>query len=91
MLNLQVLEDIERASSLLRLVRSSESRSRRSAYPVDEANGPISMQPQHVCHDTLPWLISVSLRRYSHVHIDTKNTKYLWVDFVVHRWRDAVY
>ena len=23
--------------------------------------------------------------------IFTKNTKYLWVDFVVHRWRDAVY
>ena len=37
------------------------------------------------------WLISFSLRRCSNVHIDTKNTKYLWVDFVVHRWRDAVY
>ena len=29
--------------------------------------------------------------RRSNVHIDTKNTKYLWVDFVVHRCRDAVY
>src|SRR5205814_9236947 len=29
--------------------------------PIDEANGPIAMQLQCVCHDTLPWLISVSL------------------------------
>jgi len=28
---------------------------------IDEANGPIAMRPQRVCHDTLPWLISVSL------------------------------
>jgi hypothetical protein len=28
---------------------------------VDEANGPISMQLQGDCHDTLPWLISFSL------------------------------
>jgi hypothetical protein len=27
----------------------------------------------------------------SNVHIDTNNTKYLWVDFVVHRCRDADY
>jgi transaldolase len=33
----------------------------------------------------------IMVRRCSNVHIDTKNTKYLWVDFVVHRWRDAVY
>jgi hypothetical protein len=28
---------------------------------VDEANGPISLQLQRVCHGTLPWLISFSL------------------------------
>ena len=33
----------------------------------------------------------IMVRRCSNVHIDTKNTKYLWVDFVVHRCRDAVY
>jgi hypothetical protein len=27
----------------------------------DEANGPISLQLQRICHDTLPWLISFSL------------------------------
>ena len=32
-----------------------------AAYPIDEANGPIAIQPQRVCHDTLPWLISISL------------------------------
>ena len=26
-----------------------------------EANGPIAMRVQCVCHDTLPWLISFSL------------------------------
>ena len=31
------------------------------AIAVDEANGPIAMQVQRDCHDTLPWLISVSL------------------------------
>ena len=31
------------------------------AQPIDEANSPIAMQLQYVCHDTLPWLISVSL------------------------------
>ena len=24
-------------------------------------NGPIAIQPRRVCHDTLPWLISISL------------------------------
>jgi transaldolase len=33
----------------------------------------------------------IMVRRCSNVHIDTKNIKYLWVDFVVHRWRDAIY
>jgi transaldolase len=33
----------------------------------------------------------IMVRRCSNVHIDTKNTKYLWVDFVVDRCRDAVY
>jgi len=33
----------------------------------------------------------ITVRRCFNVHIDTKNTKYLWVDFVVHRCRDAVY
>ena len=33
----------------------------------------------------------IMVRCCSNVHIDTKNTKYLWVDFVVHRCRDAVY
>jgi hypothetical protein len=28
---------------------------------VDEANGPIAKHNQHVCHDTLPWLMSFSL------------------------------
>jgi hypothetical protein len=28
---------------------------------VHEANGPIALQVQRVCNDTLPWLISVSL------------------------------
>src|SRR6266566_2632971 len=32
-----------------------------SDLPIDEANGPIAKQLQCVCHDTLPWLISVSL------------------------------
>jgi hypothetical protein len=27
----------------------------------DEANGPLAVQLQSVCHDTLPWLISFSL------------------------------
>jgi len=37
------------------------SAERISAKPFDEANGPISKCVQCVCHDTLPWLISVSL------------------------------
>src|SRR4029077_2841649 len=28
---------------------------------IDEANGPIGVQLQRACHDTLPWLISFSL------------------------------
>ena len=39
--------------------------------PIDEANGPVAKQLQCVCHDTLLWLISVSLdanaRRCRHV------------------------
>jgi hypothetical protein len=30
---------------------------------IDEANGPITLQVKFDCHDTLPWLISVSFRR----------------------------
>jgi hypothetical protein len=30
----------------------------------DEANGPIAKCVQRVCHDTLPWLISVSLAKF---------------------------
>ena len=37
----------------------------------NEVNGPIAIQLLRVCHDTLPWLISVSLdanaRRCRHV------------------------
>src|SRR5439155_803022 len=32
-----------------------------TCHLIDEANGPIAMQLQRVCHDTLPWLISFSL------------------------------
>jgi hypothetical protein len=28
---------------------------------IDEANGPLPKYTQPVCHDTLPWLISISL------------------------------
>ena len=30
-------------------------------FVIDEDNGPISIQPQSDCHETLPWLISYSL------------------------------
>ena len=30
-------------------------------HAIDEANGPTSKCAQRPCHDTLPWLISVSL------------------------------
>ena len=33
----------------------------RSIQSIDEANGPIAKCVQRVCHDTLAWLISVSL------------------------------
>jgi NADH:ubiquinone oxidoreductase subunit 6 (subunit J) len=33
----------------------------KASNRVDEANGPIPMRLQRVCHDTLPRLISVSL------------------------------
>ena len=42
-------------------------------------------------HDAAGFSARIMVRRCSNVHIDTKNTKYLWVDFVVHRCRDAVY
>jgi hypothetical protein len=32
-----------------------------AVQPIDEANGPIARQIQRACHDSLPWLISVSL------------------------------
>jgi hypothetical protein len=39
---------------------SSGDETRRSVK-IDEANGPIAIQFQRACHDTLLWLISVSL------------------------------
>ncbi|HZD08488.1 MAG TPA: hypothetical protein VE176_09570, partial [Candidatus Limnocylindrales bacterium] len=36
-----------------------------TCHLIDEANGPIAKQLQRVCHNTLPWLISVSLDEMS--------------------------
>jgi hypothetical protein len=47
-------------------------------FARDEANGPLSKQLQSVCHDTLPWLISISLGDYD-VQSETNPMKLLRV------------
>jgi hypothetical protein len=37
----------------------------------DAANGPIAKQVQYICHDTLPWLISISLERTYRMSIES--------------------
>ena len=43
------------------------------AKPVDEANGPISLRVQSVCHDTPPWLISYSLGHKMKIRLAEKS------------------
>jgi SAM-dependent methyltransferase len=41
---------------------------------IDEGNGPIAIQLQRICHDTLPWLISISLGVMTVSSLTTRKT-----------------
>ena len=55
---------LNRYHEKLEKVTPAPPTSNQSMKPVSSlsvVNGPIPMRVQHVCHDTLPWLISFSL------------------------------
>jgi hypothetical protein len=49
------------AALMLFAIESHSSSQRPCPNQFDEADGPIAQQVQSACHDTLPWLISISL------------------------------
>jgi hypothetical protein len=64
-------------------LQSDPSPVSRRGLPIDEANGPIALQPQRVCHDTLPWLISRSLDPESMSRLEITYSD----DYLVDSWK----
>jgi hypothetical protein len=64
-------------------MKTSPDKAMKPTAPIERTQATLPRRP------AVAYLFLV--RRYSNVHNDAKNTKYSWVDFVVHRCRDAVY